>query len=388
MKTITKYIVKETLFVSTLGFFIFTFLLIMNSLFVLSDLVIKYGVDFFNVLKMLFLLLPSTVAVTVPMAFLVGVLLTYSRLVQDNEYTGMQASGISIKDISTPAIGLALVVTLLMILFNNYVLAWANLSYKKLYYEIVKKRSSVLIQEHRFIKDFDNYIFYIGERDSKTDTLKNIAVFVKPPAGSQDRDQARVILSKNGELISDESSYRIALKLKDGIMQAYSYASPLKMSQMMFGTNYIDLDIKGAFRDKQPADDMKGTREMTVEELIKEVKLGTASRQDKNWTWVELHKKFSIPFAVLAFTILGIPLGLMTKKGGRLAGISLSLVLIFIYYILLFTGQTFGYRGKWDYFFAIWLPNIFLAIIGLILYIILFLPAFKRALKQKGGRPA
>ena len=170
-------------------------------------------------------------------------------------------------------------------------------------------------------------------------------------------------------------------------MQAYTFATPLKLSQMMFNTNYIDLDIKGAFRNKEPADDQKGTREMTVEELIKEAGLGAESKQDKNWIWTELHKKFSIPFAVLAFAIVGIPLGLMTKKGGRLAGISISLVLIFIYYILLFTGQTFGYRGKWDYFLAVWLPNIFLAVIGLILYAILLFPVFKRALRQKRGRP-
>ena len=58
MKIITKYIVKEVSFISLVGFFIFTFFLIMNSLFVLSDLVIKYGVGIFTVIKLLFLLLP------------------------------------------------------------------------------------------------------------------------------------------------------------------------------------------------------------------------------------------------------------------------------------------------------------------------------------------
>jgi lipopolysaccharide export LptBFGC system permease protein LptF len=243
----------------------------------------------------------------------------------------------------------------------------------------------VLIQEHQFIKDFENYIFYIGDRDSKTDTLRNVAVFVKPDPANIGKEQARVILSKNGELINDESSYRIALKLKDGILQSYSFSEPLKLSQMMFGTNYIDLDIKGVFRNRQSAEgDFKGTREMTVEELVQEAKLGAGkSRHDMNWVWVELHKKFSIPFAVLAFALVGIPLGLMTKKGGKLAGISFSLVLIFIYYILLFTGQTFGYRGKWDHFMAVWLPNIFLAAVGVALYAVILLPMLKRALQKK-----
>ncbi|HRU39604.1 MAG TPA: LptF/LptG family permease, partial [Candidatus Goldiibacteriota bacterium] len=366
-----------------IGFFVFTFLLIMNTLFVLSDLVIKYGVGLFNVIKMLLLLLPSTAAVTVPMAVLVGVLMTYSRLVQDNEYSGMQACGISIKSISVPAIAMALFVTVFMLAFNNYVLPWANLSYKKLYYEIIKKRSSMLIQQHQFIKDFDNYIFYIGERDNKNDSLKNIAVFVKPQ--NQKLEQARVIVARTGKLLSDEDSLRTALKLENGIIQSYSFDEPSRMSHIYFGTNYIDLNVRGVFREKNEPGNYKGTREMTVSELITEAKLGQSSTHDRNWVWVELHKKFSIPFAVLAFTLIGIPLGLMTKKGGRLAAISFSIVLIFIYYVLLTVGQTYGYRGKWDYFIAVWLPNIFLAALGLVLYTIMLLPAIKRFFSGKGS---
>jgi len=135
MKILNKSIIKEVSMVSLIGFFIFTFFLVMNSLFVMSDLVIEYGVSIFRVTQLLFLLLPSTVAVTVPMAFLVGVLLTYSRMVQDNEYHGMQASGISVKAIVMPSIYLAIFVTIMMILFNNYTLPAANLSYKKIYYD-------------------------------------------------------------------------------------------------------------------------------------------------------------------------------------------------------------------------------------------------------------
>jgi lipopolysaccharide export system permease protein len=384
MKILTKYIVKETLLVTLIGFFIFTFFLIMNSLFVMSDLVIKYSVNFFTVMKLLFLLLPSSAAVTVPMAFLVGVLLTYSRLVQDNEYSGMQANGISITSIAMPAIVLSVAATILMVLFNNYVLSWANLNYKKVYYEIVKKRSSVVIQERQFIKDFDNYIFYIGERDSKTDTLKNVAVFVKPAGGGN--DPAKVILARNGELISDENSFRIALKLMNGIIQVASYTNPLNMSQIFFDINYIDLDINGILRSRQSPEDLKGSREMTAEELMEDIKRGAQSKNDKNWLWIEFHKKFSIPFACMAFAFIGIPLGLMTRKGGMLAGISFSLVLICIYYFLLSIGQNIGYRGQMDYFLAAWMPNIFLVFAGFVLFAVMMLPAVKRALS--GGKKA
>jgi len=381
MKILDRYIIKEVAMVSLVGFFIFTFLLVMNSLFVMSDLVIKYGISIIKVTELLFLLLPSTVAVTVPMAFLVGILLTYSRLVQDNEFHGMQASGISIASITMPAVYLSLAVTVAMVLFNNYALPYSNLNYKKLYFDIVKKRSSIIIQEHTFINDFDNYIFYIGGKDSKNDRLKDIIVFVK---NSGDLNQpVKVILSREGQIISDEKSLRLALKLKKGTIQLSSYTDPDKLSQILYDTNYVDLDMQGILRSKSSPDDLKSTREMTGEELLSEVKKGKDSRQDKNWLNIELQKKLSIPFAVMAFALAGIPMGLMTKKGGRIMGSALSLVLIFIYYILLSVGQNYGYRGQMNYFFAVWMPNIFLAACGLVIFgYLLIQPLLKRRLRR------
>lgn len=376
MKILDKYIIKEVALVSFVGFFIFTFLLIMNSLFVMSDMVIKYGISLFRVLYLLFLLLPSTVAVTVPMAFLVGILLTYSRLVQDNEYYGMQASGISVRQITRPSIYLALAVTFIMVLFNNYILPRANIGYKKLYYDIVKKRSSIMLQEHTFINDFDNYVFYIGDKDNKDDTLKDIIVFVKNNDASK---PAKVIVSHRGELMNDEQSLRLALMLEDGVIQLSSYNDPERLDLIKFTKNYVDLDVQGILRSRANPEDFKGTREMTAEELASEIKKGAQSKHDRNWLYIELYKKFSIPFAVLAFTVAGIPLGLMTKKGGRFLGIIFSLVLITIYYFLLSIGQNFGYIGKMDYMFAVWLPNFFLVAVGLLLFAyMLFSSAFKR----------
>jgi lipopolysaccharide export system permease protein len=374
MKTITKYIIIEIALIFLLSFFIFTFFLIMNSLFVLSDFVFEYRIGIIRVLKLLIFLLPSTIAVTVPMGILVGIVLTYSRLVQDNEYIGMQACGIPIKSISLPSIFFAIFITFLMIIFNNTLLPSFNLKYKKLYYEIVKKRAGVVIQQHTFINDFDDYIFYIGEKDNKNDILKNIIIFVKQTSNSP----VKVILSKYGELISDQDSFRISLKLRDGFAQVTSPNEPVKLNQMFFDTNFVELDVKGILRNKNTADNLKSTREMNFFELVEEARKGEKSKEDKHWIWMELHKKFSLPFACIVFAISGIPLGLITKKGGRLTGISLSLVIIFIYYIFLIIGHNYGYSGKMVYFLAAWLPNIVLTFLGIVFFALLLFPQIKK----------
>lgn len=374
MKIITRYIIIEIVLIFLISFFIFTFFLIMNSLFVLSDFVIEYRIGLIKVLKLLVFLLPSTVAVTVPMAILVGILLTYSRLVQDNEYAGMQACGIPIKSISLPSILFSLLVAMIMIIFNNSILPSANLKYKKLYYEIVKKRAGLVIQQHTFINDFDSYIFYIGEKDNKNDILKNIIVFVKQTRESP----VKVILAKYGELISDQESLRILMKLRSGFAQVTSANQPMKLNQMFFDINFVELDVKGILRNKSTSDNLKSTREMNFFELLAEAKKGEKSTEDKHWIWMEMHKKFSLPFACVVFAVSGIPFGLITKRGGRLTGISLSLLLIFIYYIFLIIGQNYGYRGKLDYFLAAWLPNIVLTLLGFVFFVWILMPQIKR----------
>ena len=309
-------------------------------------------------------------------------LLTYSRLVQDNEYHGMQASGISILTLAKPGIILALIMTILMILFNNYFLSWSNYSYRKLYYEIIKKRSTIMIQEHTFIDEFDDYTFYIGDKTGKTDGLKNIIVFVKSPDQSE---PAKVILARDGKIISDEQSLRIALKLNNGIVQMASRNSFMSMNQIYFDTNFIDLDVKGVLRNKQGQEDLKGSREMTVEELQKEINSAN-TKHDKNVLKVELQKKFSIPFACLIFALVGIPLGLLSKRGGKIAGISIALAIIFAYYFLLSFGSSYGYSGKFNHFIAVWFSNFSIGAIGIILMIFLVFPDILRKYFRKKNK--
>ena len=82
---------------------------------------------------------------------------------------------------------------------------------------------------------------------------------------------------------------------------------------------------------------------------------------------VEYHKKFSIPFACLALGLIGIPLGLMVKRSGKMIGFGIGLAVIVVYYLLLQTGQTAGVDNVLHPMFAMWLPNIVVAVFGIAL---------------------
>jgi hypothetical protein len=82
---------------------------------------------------------------------------------------------------------------------------------------------------------------------------------------------------------------------------------------------------------------------------------------------VELHKRFSIPCACLVFGLVGVPLGIHSKRAGKSGGYAISLFLLLIYYIFLAAGESLGDSGTIPAFFAVWTPNILLGSTGVIL---------------------
>jgi lipopolysaccharide export LptBFGC system permease protein LptF len=84
---------------------------------------------------------------------------------------------------------------------------------------------------------------------------------------------------------------------------------------------------------------------------------------------VELHKKISIPFANLAFGLIGVPLGLMVRRGGRMVGLGVGVALIIFYYIILTVGEKLAKTGSIHPFLGAWAPNIITSLIGVFLII-------------------
>jgi len=83
--------------------------------------------------------------------------------------------------------------------------------------------------------------------------------------------------------------------------------------------------------------------------------------------WVEVHKKYSIPFACIVFVLIGVPLGTMTRKGGLGVAAAISLIFFLIYWAFLIGGEKLSDRGLLSPFWGMWSANILLGILGIIL---------------------
>ena len=91
--------------------------------------------------------------------------------------------------------------------------------------------------------------------------------------------------------------------------------------------------------------------------------------QDSSPYLVELHKRFSIPFACVVFGLIGTPLGIQSRRSGKSGGFAISVVLLLIYYIFISAGESLGDNGRIPVLFAVWTPNLLLGVTGIILLV-------------------
>ena len=416
MKKLQVYVLKEFFppFLLSLG--LFTFIMLLDKLLDLLDLIVSKGVPMRIVAEIFLLLLPSMIAVVVPMGVLAGILIAVGRLSGDLEITAMKASGASIYNIMFPLGVVALIIAGILVVFNNSVLPEANHVARNLLLDIGTMRPTARIEPGMFVDEIENYRIFVQEKDDLTGKLIGVIIHTSAP-GAPDR----TITAMEGTM-EPVGANHLRLTLEDGQMHekdrinGYRYAS--------FSTYIIDIARSAELvrHDRNS----RGDREMSSEQMgifvdslgerkallvdsistvassfmasvysgDNPVVLGDSTRRIRNsMTWltgtstdlillneqvnnlqknigkynVEIHKKYSIPFACIVFVLLGVPLGLSSKNSNTGLAVSMSLVFILVYYFFLIAGEQMADRGRIDAWVAMWSPNILLGALGVYL---------------------
>ena len=356
---IDRYLLRELLSPFLLGLGVFTFVLLMDRILRLTELVITKGVALTDVLRLLVYILPSFFAITVPMAVLVAVLIAFGRLSSDSEITALKANGVGLVRLLPPVMGFCFAGFLVTLLIMLVLLPWGNQSFKTLMYRIVKSRAMVGIQAGVFNDTFDGLVLYASRITGGT-TLSGVFI-----SNERNPNNPHFIIAQRGRLMTDPSSLRIILRLYDGSIHrrgSDGETYPL----IFFETNDLQLDILQSLSTggKIP----KGRREKTLSELLAEASRIQQRGGNPSPLWVEIHKKFSIPVACLVFGLVGIPLGIRSRRSGRSAGFAIAIGVILVYYVFITAGEKLAVDRRLSPALAMWTPNLLLAAAGMFLF--------------------
>src|ERR1039457_1921169 len=176
-RILSSYIIREIAALFLLGITVFTLILLMGRLIKLTDMVISRGVPLADVARMIIYLMPSFLVFTIPMAFLLAVLLAFGRLSADNEITVMKAGGISLVQIMPPVLFCGFVAAMLALSAGVYGSPWGNSAFKSLSFAMLKQNMSVTIREKVFWDDIPGIVLYTERYDEARHTLSGVIIY-------------------------------------------------------------------------------------------------------------------------------------------------------------------------------------------------------------------
>jgi LPS export ABC transporter permease LptF/LPS export ABC transporter permease LptG len=370
MRLFTRYILREVVSYALLGVVLFTFVLFMRDLPKILELVVRDSASLTDVLRIFAYTLPNFLTVTLPTAVLAGILLGLSRLAADSEITAMRACGIGafrfvgiVSILAFAALGFGLV--------NAFYFApRASGNLLKLEDQLKSSQASFEVQPRVFYEDFKNYVLYVQDVRSVAGAATWHHLFLADLAQPANPN----VITADQALVSNPgvaNSQTLSLHLLIGGQHQISPTDPNQYDISTFASTDLPLQF-----DNQ--DDTHISRSdtplhaLSFQELWQRAHAtGTGNHPlnsaDVRAARIELNIRFSYPFACIVLMLIGVPLGLSSRRGGKSTGGVLTLLLVFAYYLLSNIGVAFAKSGKLSPALGVWAANLIFTAFGLLL---------------------
>ncbi len=427
MLILSRYVLKEHIGPFFFGFFVVTFVLIIDFIPHMLELIIGKDLSAWTVIKFLVLNLAWMLALAVPMAVLVATLMAFGRMTADKEILAVKSLGIDLIRLMIPVFIASGLIGAGLIWFNNEVLPDANHMASNLRGDIGRLRPTFQLQPGVFVENIPGYIVLVNEIDHKTSRIKGAVIYDRT-----NQNVNRTITADSGVVEFSPQDEMITFHLMDGQIheQERDKAREYRISSFTSQTFKVgNLET----RLKETEQDYRGDREMSANQMLEKVHgwekenadyrealrldtdsaltkllnppakpLTATNRGEKEWLEyqysqaaagisqltrlfktrrtqiitnikliskysVEIHKKYALPAACLAFILIGAPLGVVSRGGGMALSIGISIGLFTVYWAFLIGGEQLADRLIVAPGVAMWAANVLMVVTGLIL---------------------
>ena len=356
MRILTRYILGEILSHTLIGCALFTFILFMRELPNILNMLVRNSSTFTSVLEVVLYLMPNFFMVTVPMAVLVGVLLGLSRLAADSEIIAMRASGLGIGYFVRVAAIVAVGGTLIGLANSLYIAPRANQGILELD-KALASQATYEIQPRVFYEDFKNTVLYVQDVRSGTGAANWRQVFM---ADITDPGSPRITTAASAIVVSD-STQELLMRLRNGTEHDPVAGHPEQYDVSTFAIDDLP------FTASQQNEGHLGRLDTAIYALPMQELIKHTHGPDSKRFQIELHKRFAYPAACLVLMLVGVPLGVTSRRGGKSSAWVFTILLVVLYYSLSLIGIALGRQDWIPTFLAVWSANILFAAGGLFL---------------------
>ncbi len=340
-----------------LSLFVFASLLVMLNFVQIINQGVLGGFSFYFLAKSILYLLPNIIATSLPLAFLLAMLLSLGQMSQDGEIVALRAGGFSFPEILSGVFWAALAASLLLLVVNNW-LGPVSVKRSTDYTVSMLNRVTKIELKPRTFQQLADWVLYAGEVNPLTGDMRGVKLLRRI-----DKGEAAAYVTK---INAADGRYRVLrekgleIELLNG---QFSQTDCKRADKLLYGRFSSYRTLLPFFSERGPGRKLN-QREISTAGLLRRLREGIADPQIAAKYRIEAASRFALALAPLAFFLVGAPLGVALDKRGRSAGFGLTLLIIFFYYGLTITGMVLARRYDALFPWAIFVPALLTALAG------------------------
>lgn len=369
LRTVDRYVIRETIPPFLLSLLVFTFILEIPPIMRDLEQLVAKGVTWTVAGQILLTLIPQALGLTIPMALLTGLLIGLGRMSADREAVALLACGVSPYRLLRPVLLMSVLAGGATLYVMLEAIPNANQRFREITFELISKKFENDVRPRVFFEDFPQWVLYARDEPESGVGWRDVLV-----ADTRQGNTTHIYLARTGRVALDSAVRTVALVLTDGTRYTVTEKGETDLYRFYDMVN-LTLDPDTVFpRAELP----RGLTEKTIAELEADGAAKLAGGHSPHPEIMATHVKFSVPVACLVFGIIGLALGLTVAREGKLAGFVVGIAVIFAYYSVMFLAESHTkghYRAIQEVgglktasfvvaHLARWWPNVLLGIFG------------------------
>ncbi|MGQ0810238.1 MAG: LPS export ABC transporter permease LptF [Nitrospiraceae bacterium] len=344
-----RYIFTELLPPFSISLGALCFVMLTRELLRLVELLVSKGIGFLAVLKVFAHLLPSFLVLTLPIAGIIASITAFGRLSFDRELVAMRAAGLSLLRLSRPVLLFSVLVFGLTLMLSQWGQPWTNVNLKKVALNLLRDQLILSLDRGVFNEPVSRMMIYVPDTDNDDATP---GIFV---SDERNAEEPRVIVASEYLVLTDTSTSQVALRLLNGVI----HSKPEELDeyrQVAFSTYDLKLSINPNLYEQS-------NERPSLESILEQLERSHGQDPSALRRLLEYYKDLAFPMASLVFCMLGVPVGIVSKRSGRIGGFAVGVIVIIVYYVLNVLCEFLVTTLVLAPFAGAWLPNgIFLAV--------------------------
>lgn len=422
---IDRYIIKKLIGPFAFGTFTIMFVFLLQFLMKTADNLIGKGLDAWIIIKLIVFNLAWMLVLAIPMGSLGMVLMAYGSLTQDNEFTVLKSSGVSLIRLMVPSIIFGTLLCVFLIWFNNAVLPDTNYQAKILMYDISRTKPTLKLEANVFSNQIPNYSIMARRVSKTTNEIYDVIIY-----DYNNPFQINIITARKANIYFTPDNKKMLFDMENGVIHQQISSGNNSYRRIYFQRHKIAVDASQFTFEQSGPGLPRGDRELSASDMQKIVDSLTVLKSEVEQEFqsnikafkseifgeikstghqtqiqssnnpnyfalnsarakltnilnfdsrieyfeseiykyeVEIHKKYAIPFACIVFIFVGAPLGVLTRKGSFGVAASISLFFFLLYWICLIGGEKLADRRLLNPFLGMWIANFIIGALGIFL---------------------